>query len=72
MYVAIQAMSDDPVTQGPERKHPIGRNVVVNLVYCQRRESVVAVYGTARDFRPFIEAFRIGCGLSPQLQETEV
>ena len=71
MYVAIQAMSDDPVVNGPERKHPIGRNVVVNLVYDQRRESVVAVYGTARDFRPFIEAFRIGCGLSPQQQETE-
>lgn len=71
MYVAIQAMSDDLVVNGPERKHPIGRNVVVNLVYDQRRESVVAVYGTARDFRPFIEAFRIGCGLSPQQQETE-
>ena len=72
MYVAIQAMSDDTVTGGPERKHPIGRNVVVNLVYDQRRESVVAVYGTARDFRPFIEAFRIGCGIAPALQETEV
>jgi len=71
MYVAIQAMSDDPVTGGPERKHPIGRNVVVNLVYDIRRESVVAVYGTARDFRPFIEAFRIGCGISPKSQETE-
>ncbi len=71
MYVAIQAMSDDTVTEGPERKHPIGRNVVVNLVYDQRREAVVAVYGTARDFRPFIEAFRIGCGLSPQSQEIE-
>ncbi len=71
MYVAIQAMSDDPVTGGPERKHPIGRNVVVNLVYDTRRESVVAVYGTARDFRPFIEAFRTGCGIEPRSQETE-
>ncbi|MDP7030518.1 MAG: iron-sulfur cluster assembly protein [Phycisphaerales bacterium] len=70
-YVAIQAMSDDPVTGGPERKHPIGRNVVVNLVYDIRRESVVAVYGTARDFRPFIEAFRIGCGIEPRSQETK-
>ncbi len=72
MYVASQAMTDDTVNDGPERKHPIGRNVVVNLVYDQRRESVVAVYGTARGFRPFIEAFRIGCGPSPQQQETEV
>lgn len=71
VYAALQALHDDPVTGGPERQHPIGRNVVVNLVYDRRREAVVAVYGTARDFRPFIEAFRIGCGLERQSQEQD-
>jgi len=71
LYVAIQALQDDPISGGPERKSPLGRNVVVNLVYDQRREAVIAVYGTARDFRPFIEAFRIGCGLAPQQQEID-
>lgn len=63
IYAAIQAMSDDPAPAAMERQHPIGRNVVVNLVFDQKREGVIAVYGTARDFRPFVEAFRIGLGL---------
>jgi len=71
VYVCIQALQDDAVTGGPERAHPTGRNVVVNLVYDHRREAVLAVYGTARDFRPFIEAFRTGCGLEQTTQETE-
>ncbi len=62
VYVSVQAMDDDPAA-GPERQHPLGRNVVVNLVYDRRREGVVAIYGTARDFRPFVQAFRIACGL---------
>lgn len=62
VYVSIQALRDDPAA-GPERQHPLGRNVVVNLVYDRRRAGVVAIYGTARDFRPFVEAFRIACGL---------
>lgn len=63
MYVAIQAMHEDEVEQDGERKHPVGRNVVVNLVYDSNREAIIAVYGTARDFRPFIEAFQIGCSI---------
>lgn len=65
VYVSIQAMDSDPAS-GPERQHPLGRNVVVNLVYDRRRAGVVAIYGTARDFRPFIEAFRIGCDLDDE------
>jgi metal-sulfur cluster biosynthetic enzyme len=63
MYVAIQAMHEDEVEQESERKHPIGRNVVVNLVFDQNRKAIIAVYGTARDFRPFIEAFQIACDI---------
>ncbi len=70
LYVAIQAMRDDTVTEGPERQHPMGRNVVVNLVYDQRRGAVVAVYGTARDFRPFVEVFRDACGIKSKSQES--
>ncbi len=58
VYASIQAMEGDPA-EGPERRHPVGRNVVVNLVYDRRRSGVVAIYGTARDFRPFVQAFRI-------------
>jgi metal-sulfur cluster biosynthetic enzyme len=71
VYAAIQALHDDTMTTGPQREHPMGRNVVVNIVWDDRRGAVVAVYGTARDFRPFIEAFRIGCGLEEHAQETE-
>lgn len=63
LYVSIQALRDDDSAVGPQRQHPVGRNVVVNLVYDARRHGVVAVYGTARDFRPFIEALRLGLGL---------
>lgn len=68
VYVSIQAMDSDPAS-GPERQHPLGRNVVVNLVYDRRRAGVVAVYGTARDFRPFVEAFRIACGLDDERRQ---
>ncbi|HJN72055.1 MAG TPA: iron-sulfur cluster assembly protein [Phycisphaerales bacterium] len=62
-YVAIQAMHEDEMIEEQARKHPVGRNVVVNLVYDEERNAVVSVYGTARDFRPFIEAFQIGCNI---------
>ena len=68
VYVSIQAMDSDPAS-GPERQHPLGRNVVVNLVYDRRRAGVVAIYGTARDFRPFVEAFRIACGLDDEQRQ---
>ncbi len=38
----------------------MGRSEAVNLVYDMDREAVVAVYGTVRDFRPFVDAFRRG------------
>lgn len=63
LYVSIQALRDDDSAAGPQRPHPVGRNVVVNMVYDVRRNGVVAIYGTARDFRPFVEALRIGLGL---------
>lgn len=59
VYASIQALREEPETRG-QRAHPLGRNVAVNLVYDLARGGVVAVYGTARDFRPFIEVFRSG------------
>ncbi len=66
VYVSIQAMQDDSEPADGERRHPMGRNVVVNLVWDQRRLAVIAIYGTTRDFRPFIEAFRSAYGLQEQ------
>ncbi len=63
MYVAIQAMHEDTFADGSERTHPVGRNVVVNIVFDEERQAVISVYGTAHDFRPFIEAFQIGCNI---------
>lgn len=57
VYASLQArhwISFD----GKARPNPSGRTEGVNLVYDTRREGVVAVYGTVRDFRPFVEAFR--------------
>jgi metal-sulfur cluster biosynthetic enzyme len=70
LYVAIQAIQEDDTLEGPQRKHPVGRNVVVNLVYDINRYSVISIYGTACDFRPFVEAFQIGCNIPiPQDKE---
>ncbi|MBI2926366.1 MAG: DUF59 domain-containing protein [Verrucomicrobia bacterium] len=58
VYVSISAMAREGDEMRPSaRQHPIGRNVAVNLVYDLRRQGVVAVYGTALDFRPFVEVF---------------
>ena len=65
VYVSIQAMGEEQAS-GPERQHPMGRNVVVNLVYDRRREGIAAIYGTARDFRPFVDAFREAFGLDEE------
>jgi hypothetical protein len=63
-YVSIQAIQDDTVSHGQAaRAHPVGRAVAVNLVYDPRRAAIIAIYGTAKDFRPFVEAFRQGFGL---------
>lgn len=64
VYGSIQALHDDPA-HGPERRHPLGRNVVVNMVWDERRRGVVAIYGTARDFRPFVGAFCKGLEIEP-------
>lgn len=63
VYVSIQALRDDEGLNPKARQHPVGSNVVVNLVYDRNRDGIVAIYGTARDFRPFVEAFRLGLGL---------
>lgn len=58
VYAAISALAEeDPEERPHARLHPIGRNVAVNLVYDLQRHGVVAVYGTALDFRPFVEVF---------------
>lgn len=43
---------------GKARPNPAGRTEAVNLVYDIKRGGVVAIYGTVKDFRPFVEAFR--------------
>ncbi len=61
VYASIQAIRDDWVEHdGAARSHPVGRSDAVNLVYDMDREAVVAIYGTVRDFRPFVDAFRRG------------
>lgn len=58
LYVSMQAMREDWVEHGEDAvPHPVGRSEAVNLVYDARREAVVAIYGTVRDFRPFVNAF---------------
>lgn len=47
---------------GRARPNPAGRTEAVNLVYDARRGGVVAIYGTVKDFRPFVEAFRRAYG----------
>lgn len=64
-YVSIQAIQDDTISHGETaRTHPVGRAIAVNLVYDPKRAAIVAIYGTASDFRPFVEAFCQGYGLS--------
>ena len=61
VYATLQAMREDASDpMGAARLHPVGRTEAVNLVYDATRGAVVAIYGTVRDFRPFVEAFRRG------------
>lgn len=61
VYASVHALKEDWVDHtGVARPHPVGRAEAVNLVYDLDRKAVVAVYGTVRDFRPFIEAFHEG------------
>ncbi len=58
VYASIQALREDWADHtGAARPHPVGRSEAVNLVYDIERKAVVAIYGTVRDFRPFVEAF---------------
>lgn len=60
LYASLQAMREDWADHtGRARTHPVGRSEAVNLVYDQTRRAVVAIYGTVRDFRPFVEAFAL-------------
>lgn len=59
LYVSMQAMREDWVAHEGASPHPVGRSEAVNLVFDLTRGAVVAVYGTVRDFRPFIKAFSI-------------
>lgn len=43
---------------GKARPNPAGRTEGVNMVFDPQRGGVVAIYGTVKDFRPFVEAFR--------------
>ena len=57
LYVSMQAMREDWVEHEGAVPHPVGRSEAVNLVYDVKRSAVVAIYGTVRDFRPFVKAF---------------
>lgn len=58
LYVSMQAMREDWIDHGADAvPHPVGRSEAVNLVYDERRQAIVAIYGTVRDFRPFVNAF---------------
>lgn len=60
LYVSMQAMKEDWVDHDNNAvPHPIGRSEAVNLVYDEQRQAVVAIYGTVRDFRPFVKAFGV-------------
>lgn len=59
LYVSMQAMREDWIVHEDASPHPVGRSEAVNLVYDERRGAVVAIYGTVRDFRPFVKAFSV-------------
>lgn len=59
LYVSMQAMREDWIAHEGASPHPVGRSEAVNLVFDVGREAVVAIYGTARDFRPFVKAFSL-------------
>jgi len=58
LYVSMQAMREDWVEHDDAAvPHPVGRSEAVNLVFDEQRNAIVAIYGTVRDFRPFVKAF---------------
>jgi len=65
VFASISALAQEGEGLRPNaRQHPVGHNVAVNLVYDLRRQGVVAIYGTALDFRPFVEVFLEAFGIS--------
>lgn len=72
LYVSMQAMKEDWVDHDNNAvPHPIGRSEAVNLVFDKDRDAVVAIYGTVRDFRPFVEAFALAYrGMSNDTNDT--
>jgi hypothetical protein len=65
----MQAMKEDWVDHDNNAvPHPIGRSEAVNLVYDVSRSAVVAIYGTVRDFRPFVKAFGLAYANETRVQ----
>jgi hypothetical protein len=66
VYASIQA------TRGSRERDwqggwtsPLNRTLTANLVYDEQRQGIVAIHGTARNLRPFVEAFLMGFGIGP-------
>jgi len=66
VYASIQA------TKGSRERDwqggwafPPDRTLTVNLVYDEQRQGIASIHGTARDARPFVEAFLMGFGIGP-------
>jgi hypothetical protein len=68
LFVSMQAMREDWVEHEGASPHPVGRSEAVNLVYDEKRAAVVAIYGTVRDFRPFVKAFSQALALESNQQ----
>lgn len=66
VYASIQATkgSRERDWQGGWASPP-NRSLTANLVYDEQRQGIVAIHGTARNLRPFIEAFLMGFGIGP-------
>ena len=66
VYTSIQATkgSRERDWQGGWTSPP-DRTLTVNLVYDEQRQGIVSIHGTARNLRPFVEAFLMGYGIGP-------
>lgn len=66
VYASIQA------TKGSRERDwqggwvsPPNRVLTANLVYDEQRQGIISINGTARNLRPFVEAFLMGFGIGP-------
>lgn len=58
VYASVQGLRHDAVAERHVgHGHSVAPAAGVNLVYDQERHGIVAVYGSVRDFRPFVAAF---------------